>query len=241
MNSKPTLNEEMAELIGAHVGDGTLYKTDWGLVWELRGDLKEKEYYFNNITPLIQKIFDILIQSKFRSGGKNGCWGVQTSKKVITSFFLEKGFTPGRKSHIVSVPEYIFQSNSSIQRAFVRGLFDTDGCVRFDKPKNKFIHSYPKIEFGFASKALRDTLRELIEILGFKGYIWLAKRIDKRINKWDISYRLCISGSFQLEKWIKEIQPMNPKHLNKYNIWKKLGYYDAAMAQPGTAQIILKL
>ena len=33
------LNVEIAELIGMHTGDGTLYKTKWAIVWELRGGL----------------------------------------------------------------------------------------------------------------------------------------------------------------------------------------------------------
>lgn len=36
------LNPKLAELIGMHVEDGSLYKTSRGIVWELRGDLKEK-------------------------------------------------------------------------------------------------------------------------------------------------------------------------------------------------------
>ena len=38
------INSKIAELIGMHIGDGTLYKTNRSLVWELRGALNEKEY-----------------------------------------------------------------------------------------------------------------------------------------------------------------------------------------------------
>ena len=34
------INPQIAELLGAHIGDGTLYKTNRGVVWELRGDRK---------------------------------------------------------------------------------------------------------------------------------------------------------------------------------------------------------
>ena len=132
------IDEKIAELIGAHCGDGTLYKTNWGLVWELRGELKEKNYYVNNICPLLKDIFGLKLVSKFRSGGANGVWGVQTSKKEITSFFLEYGFLPGRKTHTVSVPSYIQNSSHCIKRAFIKGLFDTDGCLRFDRINKQF-------------------------------------------------------------------------------------------------------
>jgi len=51
------LNVKTAELIGMHTGDGTLYKTGWGLVWELRGGLNEKEYYSKHVKKLMESIF----------------------------------------------------------------------------------------------------------------------------------------------------------------------------------------
>ena len=206
---------EIAELLGAHSGDGTLYWTTWSIVWELRGELTEKGYYFNNICPLIKSIFDIEIKSKFRSGGANGVWGVQTSKKEITNFFLQYGFTPGTKTYTVTVPDYIFSSSIEIKRAFVRGLFDTDGCLRFGRINKDTLHTYPRIEFGFASVDLRDSLNLLLRELGFRLFIWDDRTYSK----------LCVSGEKMLVKWIDEIKPKNPKHLKKYEFWKENGFY----------------
>ncbi|MFH0701381.1 MAG: LAGLIDADG family homing endonuclease [Candidatus Woesearchaeota archaeon] len=210
------LTPQKAELIGAHAGDGTLYQT-WKntFVWELRGALEEKEYYLNNICPLLKDIFRLEIISKFRSGGAHGVWGVQTTKKEIIHFFLEWGFNPGSKTYSVTVPEYIFSSSALIKRAFVRGLFDTDGCLRFDRINKTVNREYPRIEFGFASIALRDSLKKLLGELGFNSFIWNDKS----------NYRLCVPGKNNLEKWINEIEPKNPKHLKKYYIWKEKGCY----------------
>ena len=110
------LNENSAELIGMHTGDGTLYKTKYALVWEIRGSLSEKEYYWFHVKPLLETIFEGLIFTpKFRSGGKNGCFGVQTCKKEVTRFFINSGFLPGHKSHSVSVPNYIFEADARIE------------------------------------------------------------------------------------------------------------------------------
>ncbi|MFA6462074.1 MAG: LAGLIDADG family homing endonuclease [Candidatus Woesearchaeota archaeon] len=212
-----SLNPEIAELLGAHAGDGTLYQVGKNtLVWELRGALEEKEYYLDNICPLLGKIFNLKITSKFRSGGANGVWGVQTTNKSITSFFLEYGFLPGTKTYTVFVPSFILKSDLVIKRAFVRGLFDTDGCLRFDRINKQERRNYPRIEFGLASKPLRDSLKELTDMLGFRSFIWT----DRKNN-----YRLCFAGKEMLERWIYEIQPKNPKHLKKYHIWKEQGYY----------------
>ena len=210
------INPQIAELLGAHIGDGTLYKTNRGVVWELRGSLDEKIYYIENITPLLESIFDIAFISKFRNDGGNGVWGIQTSKKQIIYFFLDYEMPIGSKTYIAKIPKYIFDSNLDIQRSFIRGLFDTDGCLRFEKINSKSIYDYPKIEFGFASKILRDNLKKLLDILEFRSYIWFDKHTS--------AYKLCLSGKKQLEKWIIEISPRNQKHLNKYNLWKDQGF-----------------
>tara|TARA_Y100000310_G_C20673185_1_gene811418 strand:- start:60 stop:719 length:660 start_codon:yes stop_codon:yes gene_type:complete len=219
MNKK--INTQKSELIGAHVGDGTLYKTNWSLVWELRGGLNEKDYYHQNIVPLLKSIFNIDFIPKFRSGGKNGCFGIQTSNKDVSHFFLTNGFNPGRKTHTVRVPDYIKKANDKIKCAFVRGLFDTDGCLRFERINNNKDHTYPRIEFTFASIMLRDDLLDLLTDLGFKGFKWGKKY-----------YHLCLSGVNNLEKFIREISPKNKKHLNKYEFWKIYGRNnpDAAVA-----------
>lgn len=85
------MNEKEAELIGMHVGDGTLYQTNSGsIVWEMRGSVNEKEYY-EYVKNLIKKVLDIELIPKYR--GPNS-YGIQTTNKVITGFFLANGFKP---------------------------------------------------------------------------------------------------------------------------------------------------
>ena len=213
-------NEKVAELIGMHIGDGTLYKTSRSLVWELRGSLKEKEYYYNTVKPLLETIFQIKFEPKFRSGGKNGCFGIQTSKKEVTNLFLDYGFKPGRKTHTARIPDYINKSSSEIKLAFLRGLFDTDGCIRFDRINEQKLHTYPRIELGFASKGLRDDLLRLMNDLEFRCFVWNSTN----------DYKICLGGKGQVVKWFNEVRPNNKKHLNKYDFWLKRGYYNAEVA-----------
>lgn len=209
------LNSKTAELIGMHTGDGTLYKTKSTLVWELRGSLNEKEYY-NHVKELLESIFkDLIFKPKYRSGGKNGCYGVQTCKKEVTNFFIVHGFESGCKTYTIEVPDYINIASKRIQCSFVRGLFDTDGCLRFERINNNVNYDYPKIEFCFASRKLRDSLYSLLKKLGFRPYVWGKKH-----------YSLCLAGIGNLEKFIKEVAPKNIKHLNKYMFWKKHGHYN---------------
>ena len=208
------LNSKIAELIGMHIGDGSLYKTKSCLVWELRGSLKEKDYYNSNVKPILEGIFNLEFRPKFRSGGKNGCFGIQTSKKQVTNLFLNLGFHPGRKTHNATVPDYILSSKDSIKISFIRGLFDTDGCIRFDKINKQKLHTYPRIELGFASLKLRDGLATLIRKLGFRCFIWGNK-----------NYVVCLAGKDQTTKWFKIVKPNNKKHLNRFEFWRERGYY----------------
>ncbi|MCG2718730.1 MAG: hypothetical protein L6408_07855 [Nanoarchaeota archaeon] len=210
------LNQDLAELIGAHIGDGTLYKVNKSLVWELRGSLDERYYYNDTISPLINRLFNLEVKSKFRSDGNNGVWGVQTSKKQIINTFLDYGFKPGNKTYTVTVPDYIFKSQYKIKRAFVRGLFDTDGCIRFDKINKQKLHNYPRIEFSFASEALIKSLKKLLDELNFNSFTWKSG-----LN----SFSLCLAGKEKTHKWFKEVKPHNPKHLKKYFVWTVKGFY----------------
>ena len=207
------INEDVAEIVGAHAGDGTLYRTNSNsIVWELRGDVLEKKYYTDHICPLVERAFGIKVNSKLRNCGKSNTWGIQTSKKEITNSFLELGFVPGTKTYTVFVPDYIFNSNIDSKRAFVRGLFDTDGCLNFYAVNGGKSKTYPRIVFNFASKNLRDTLKKLLSEIGFGSYSWDYKT----------EFAVCLAGVEKLEKWMDEISPMNPKCLKKYNRWKKL-------------------
>ncbi|MBX4196640.1 LAGLIDADG family homing endonuclease [Candidatus Pacearchaeota archaeon] len=104
-----------------------------------------------------------------------------------------------------------------------KGLFDTDGCVRFEKNRTK-IRYYPRIEFSSASKALRNDLILLFNELGFKSYGWQNKRKDGE------EFRVSLAGFAQLDKWIREINSSNLKHLsrikngllNKYKVSLKI-------------------
>ena len=211
------LNEKTAELIGMHIGDGTLYRTSPTLVWELRGGLDEKEYYYKIVKPLLESIFGLPFEPKFRSGGKNGCFGIQTSKKEVTSFFLEVGFSPGTKTYTVRVPEYIFGASTLIRLSFVRGLFDTDGCISFYRPNNKSLATYPRVELSSASEQLRNDLFSLLSNLGFRAFVWGNLKRGE--------YKICLAGKEQVERWFSLVKPHNAKHLNKFKFWKEQGHH----------------
>jgi len=209
------MNKKEAELIGIHTGDGSLYQTTWSKVWEVRGALDEKDYYDEHIVPLLRDIFNIDFKAKYRSGGANGCYGVQTSKKIVAEFFIKNGFEAKSNVRTGRIVATIRDANKSHKYAFVRGLFDTDGCIRFDRINKQKLHTYPRIEFGFASKVLRDDLAVFLKSIDFRCIVWESKD----------NYKLCIAGKEQAKRWFEVVKPANTKHLNKYKFWLERGYY----------------
>lgn len=212
-----------AELLGMHAGDGTLYKTRNSLVFELRGGLDEKEYYYQFVSPLIFKLFGLSIQPKKRSGGKSGSFGVQTSSKEITLFLL-RYFQSGEKSSRVSIPQLVMNSSSQIRCAFLRGLFDTDGCIRFDK-NHTSRNYYPKIELTSLSEQIIKQVGIILTELSIGFYMWKDRG----------THRLCIPGKRNLELWMNAVSFHNPKHLNKLS---RANLEYAGVAQPGTARML---
>jgi len=152
-SSKPDIKRELrvpkrlcpllAEEIGIHLGDGTLSKKRY--YYSVRGDLKEESYYTGFILPLYKELYNIkppLLKRSFACG-------FEISSKMMREFKNKVlGITIGTKTYKVKVPTCIMESrDKEIMCAFLRGLFDTDGCYYFHK-KNRYpvISLYVKCE-----------------------------------------------------------------------------------------------
>jgi hypothetical protein len=207
------LTMELAELLGMHAGDGTLYRaskrTTSGLVWELRGNLDEKEFYESHVIPLIAQL-GFTLQGHYRSGGKNGCYGVRCCKREFVNLFINYGFTPGTKTKIVCIPEVIKKSTTEIKSAFLRGLFATDGSVYLARHQNN-IPYYPVVEFVSASELLRNDVRQLLQELEIGSHIWTY--LPKQ--RGGPAYFCRINGLTKLRKFHQTIGFSNPKHLKR--------------------------
>lgn len=209
------MNKTESYFIGLHIGDGSLYWAKKILVWELRGDITEKKIYDIEIKSVLETLFLDNFTTKKRSGGKNGCYGIQTTNKKISAFLLKHELLPGKKSHIVKVPKSIFLSNNSCKEAFIAGLFDTDGCICFKKINRSIHATYPVVEIGSASKNLITETVDLLKELGFRVTYWKDRKY----------YKLRIAGSTEVTRFFKIIAPRNVKHLNKWAFWISNGYY----------------
>lgn len=215
---------ELAEILGMHAGDGYLRKGN--NEFEMSGDVEEKEYYDTQVIPLFKKYFKIDIKGKHFP--TKGTYGFSKSHDNIKKTLLKAGFPQGAKSTTVRAPrEILLTKEKNIRRAFLRGVFDTDGCVRFDKctkladPFKKNFHTYPRILHSTVSKEFHEDLKLLLKK---EGYRYCAhERPSKKITE-NNRFVLQISGNKMCEKWFTEIQPRNPVKSSRHKILNLYGF-----------------
>ena len=143
--------------------------------------------------------------------------------------FLMNTFNiPSNKSKIIRVPKLVASSSSAVKAAFLRGLADTDFSMTF-KRKYRLKHYYPVIHAAFASGQLVNDVSLILDELGFSHYVTRTFTVDKRTNRPQETFHIFISGKDNFDRWFGAIGSSNPKHLNKYIIWKRFGYYPPYM------------
>src|SRR3989344_2627853 len=150
------LNSEICEFVGAFIGDGYLGKYRNVYTVGISGDKKlDEDYLKNYLLPLIKRNFPFTNPKLYYRTDENTLMLKMYSKQLY-SFFRNLGFIDGKKAHSVTIPQPIL-NNRVFMRAVVRGIFDTDGCVFFDKRKG-YRRPYPRITLQVASIPLVTQL-----------------------------------------------------------------------------------
>jgi len=198
---KPIKNAELAEFIGIMLGDGGM--TAEGEQIQITLNNRDDKEYIVFVCDLIYKLFG-------RKPNIFVCKDATASRLLFSSinlvdFLVELGLKKGNKVKLqVDIPDWI-KNNTRFERACLRGLIDTDGCV-FDerhKIKNK-IYSYKRINFTNRSLNLIKSVFHILEKNGLSPKI-------KTI--WSVQ----IENKEKIDKYFKIIDSHNQKHLNKYH------------------------
>lgn len=122
------LSKELAEEIGIHVGDGCLrmkkYSYQAKYVYEITSNKNERDYLEGHVIPLIKKLYNLA--PKIRTN--HNALSCYLLSKGVCEFKKSIGLPVGRKDHI-EIPKLVL--DSFFITDFLRGLFDTDGYLRF--------------------------------------------------------------------------------------------------------------
>jgi len=210
--------EVIAEVAGFALGDGYISKHDYKLT--ITGGIDDLVYYRLRVIPLIKKHFggNFGIYKRKDKNGEN----LEFNNKKLVTCLLEHGLKRGRKLN-PQIPSFILE-DKNLYSHFLRGLYDTDGSLKFSKQTKK-INYYPRITISQKPSKLTNEVSILLTALGFNYSFSICKN-DKGFNKKEDSYlgEYIISGKDNLKKWISTVSPKNPVHLSKYYLWCLQGY-----------------
>ena len=194
MKFPTAMSSELAEEIGAHLGDGCLsYKKNY---FSIKSDKKEEGYFTGFLFNIYKNLFNLDLKLMHTP---NVC-GFEVCSKALAEFKNKViGLPYGEKVENIKIPQIITDTKiKEIYRALLRGLFDTDGCIALVKK------TYPVIDITIKSQSLISEAKNMLEKLGFicSG------------TKWSIR----LNGTIMLNKWIKEIGSNNPKNIKRLQI-----------------------
>ncbi|UCD03956.1 MAG: hypothetical protein JSW73_05470 [Candidatus Woesearchaeota archaeon] len=214
------LTKDLAEFIGICIGDGCISVNKRYSELSVCGDsIEEREYYDKTVIPLFNKtIGKPLLDYKLsgRDYSKNGVYGFKIFNKAVVDYLRNIGLKPGKKTNI-EIPERLM--TESLIRNVLRGIFDTDGTVYFNKSTSGK-HTQPRIKISSTSKNLIFQIKQISEKLGFRPYFKKPYKGKRDLNP---VYSLVLYKKEDINRWIKEIGFNNPKHTSKIDIWKKIG------------------
>lgn len=192
---KPYLTEEFSEILGALAGDGHISNSSYEISITCSSKL-DKEYIYH-LKPIFERLFNL----KFKVIIQDTRIRLKTYSKNL-AFFLHKeyGLPLGSKKGKLKIPVKL-KNNESFLKAYIRGLFDTDGSVYIRREKDLVI------EIISADKNHLKEIKETLNFLGF--YCGISGK------------NLHIYQKQMIRKFFMDIKPANSKHLKKYLNYSK--------------------
>ncbi|MEI7961707.1 MAG: LAGLIDADG family homing endonuclease [archaeon] len=204
------LSEQLCEFIGAIIGDGNVdgHLKKNGLsnyhISITGHSTFDKDYLTRHIPGLVKSLFSIDCKFYYRKDC-NALNMNLNSKKVFHLLTNRFNFIAGNKTHTVKIPKEITDFEERFMFSTIRGIFDTDGCIFFDKRKG-YKTPYPRIVIQVVSEPL---FLQLKEFLGTHFSLYTQHHEKRKM------YCLDIYGHMQFHKWMDLIGFSNEKHLSR--------------------------
>ncbi len=201
--SDHNLNREICELIGAFIGDGHFGRYGKKKNTYLVGFVGHKTLDAEYLTKLAGTITKYFPESNPRVYCRNdeNTIRVLVYSKEMYEFLENLGFNQKNKSKTAIIPESIL-ADKNLLRATIRGIFDTDGSVFFDKRKI-FKVPYPRIDLHLNNEPLVRQVHESLLSVGVPSKITTK------------STKVQINGKQGISQFMEEIGFSNQKHLAK--------------------------
>lgn len=193
----PRESPELAELCGILAGDGHIGEYQISVTTNSETDLGHAKY----IQRLFTKLFKIPVSFSLRK--KQKACVVYISSKEVSNFLVKKGMVRGHKiKGALSIPAWI-RARKSYNTAFVRGLFDTDGCVYVDSHQIRG-RTYKNLGMAFTNRCapLLADFKSSLEAIGLHP-------------TQKTSFTVFLRRENDIRQYFAQIGSTNPKHTEK--------------------------
>ncbi len=198
------LSEELCEFIGAIIGDGFTNRYNNFYQTQITGDnLFDSNYYYNRLKPFCENLFNI---SPKITSNKGWIRLNIYSKRLFEMLTKRFDIPAGKKCYTVTIPDEILKSEEKFINATLKGMFDTDGGVGFDKRKS-YKKPYIRINYTSASKGLIDQISSILSTYSIKHSIHKQKNFRSHIIQ--------MNGEKNVRLFLKKIGFSNSRHLKK--------------------------
>jgi len=189
------LDANESEMLGILFGDGSMSRRHGSFQICITGHkFDDSEYLIGRVRPMFEELF----QTSFKVllvKDENTMILYAYSKRVAL-ILHEWGMPFGRKKLSHLTPALALDEVS-----FIRGLFDTDGCVY------RKYGPYIQIQFKFASLSLLAYARQTLAKLGLH---------PTSITSDDTKFRFFLSRQAEVDRFFRVVKPKNRKHLRRF-------------------------
>lgn len=169
----PKISARLAEFIGIVFGDGGI-NNPWQVVVTVNSE--KDRIYARYISALIEELFEMRPVLRKRPGQK--ALVIVASSTTLVDFLVSKGAVRGNKiAQQIDIPKWV-TGHADLERMFVRGLVDTDGCLYIHRHTARRI-LYKNIGFCFTSLSQRllNSVARIFEKNGIEPHINRGKHI----------------------------------------------------------------
>lgn len=186
------MNEEIAELVGAIMGDGNIWSNDRWYEVTITGDKINDKEYFLYLKSLIEKNVKLNPYLRNRGGVR-----ITIKSKTFYKFLTEElGIPSGITKRTKGIPNLI-KTDQKLIRKFLRGVFDTDGSIFTSNKKGSL--DYPTLEITNKNEVLMTEIYSNLIDFGYRA----------KIRLFNGTYKISLNGHSMVRKWNSEIGSSN--------------------------------
>lgn len=198
--SMPETSETLAEYIGIHYGDGNLMiDKNYSYRITISLNLLKDKDFSQYVRYLCAKLFDL--RMTISDNPEKNQRLLRTYSKALLFYLNERWDAPiGEKRNLI-VPLAILR-NRVYLLSFVRGLFDSDGCI-FIRATNGY--RYPVIKISNRSEEFLSQISIHLNLHGFRSYV----------SESSPGYELVLNGWKQKSLWAGMIGSSNSRNMKK--------------------------